>query len=92
MFSTIWDYPGRTAAATLTSTLSSSLINEFTFSWGSTKPAKFFGQRNCDYCPGGTDAQFVGRTTQVWDADVVNETTGRTMAVFRCTQMVLWPR
>ena len=33
-----------------------------------------------------------GRTTQVWDADVVNETTGRTMAVFRCTQMVLWPR
>ena len=54
VFSTIWDYPGRTAAATLTSTLSSSLINEFTFSWGSTKPAKFFGQRNCDYCPGGT--------------------------------------
>ena len=33
-----------------------------------------------------------GRTTQVWDADVVNETTGRTMADFRCTQMVLWPR
>ena len=33
-----------------------------------------------------------GRTTQVWDAEVVNETTGKTMAVFRCTQMVLWPR
>lgn len=55
-FSTVWDYPGRTAAATLTSTLSSTLINEFTFSWGSTKPSKFFGQRNCDYCPGGVDA------------------------------------
>ena len=54
-YSTIWDYPGRTAAATLTSTLSSSLINEFTFSWGSTKPSKFFGQRNCDYCSGGPD-------------------------------------
>jgi uncharacterized protein (TIGR00369 family) len=33
-----------------------------------------------------------GRTTQVWDAEVVNETTGKTMALFRCTQMVLWPR
>jgi hypothetical protein len=54
-YATVWDYPGRTAAATFTSTLSSSLINEFTFSWGSTKPAKFFGERNCDYCPGGTD-------------------------------------
>lgn len=52
-FSSIWDYPGRTMAATYTGTLSNSLINEFTFSWGSTKPARFFGQRNCDYCPGG---------------------------------------
>lgn len=33
-----------------------------------------------------------GRMTQVWDAEAVNETTGKTMAVFRCTQMVLWPR
>ena len=56
VYSTIWDYPGRTMAATLTSTLSNSLINEFSFSWGSTSPSKFFGQRNCDYCPGGTDA------------------------------------
>jgi Carboxypeptidase regulatory-like domain len=56
VYSTIWDYPGRTLAATLTSTLSSSLINEFSFSWGSTSPSKYFGQRNCDYCPGGTSA------------------------------------
>jgi hypothetical protein len=56
VYSTIWDYPGRTMAATLTSTLSSSLINEFSFSWGSTSPSKYFGQRNCDYCPGGTTA------------------------------------
>ena len=34
----------------------------------------------------------LGRQTQVWDAEVVNETTGRTMALFRCTQMVLRPR
>jgi hypothetical protein len=56
VYSTIWDYPGRTLAATLTSTLTNSLMNEFAFSWGSTSPSKYFGQRNCDYCPGGTDA------------------------------------
>src|SRR3954447_10010544 len=33
-----------------------------------------------------------GRTTQVWDAVVTNEETGRSMALFRCTQSVLWPR
>jgi len=33
-----------------------------------------------------------GRMTQVWDAEAINETTGKTMALFRCTQMVLWPR
>lgn len=33
-----------------------------------------------------------GRMTQVWDAEAVNETTGKTIAVFRCTQMVLWRR
>jgi 1,4-dihydroxy-2-naphthoyl-CoA hydrolase len=31
----------------------------------------------------------LGRQTHVWDATVRNETTGRTMALFRCTQMVL---
>jgi uncharacterized protein (TIGR00369 family) len=33
-----------------------------------------------------------GRSTQVWDAEALNETTGKTIALFRCTQMVLWPR
>ena len=33
-----------------------------------------------------------GRTTQVWDAEAVNVTTGKLIAAFRCTQMVLWPR
>ena len=56
VYSTIWDYPGRTLAATVTSTLTNSLLNEFSFSWGSTSPSKYFGQRNCDYCPGGVDA------------------------------------
>lgn len=34
----------------------------------------------------------LGRQTHVWDVEVSNETTGRTMALFRCTQMVLAPR
>ncbi|WP_322819094.1 PaaI family thioesterase [Tepidiforma sp.] len=33
-----------------------------------------------------------GRTTQVWDATVVHEETGRTITAFRCTQAILWPR
>jgi uncharacterized protein (TIGR00369 family) len=33
-----------------------------------------------------------GRMTQVWDAEAVNQTTGKPMALFRCTQMVLYPR
>ena len=32
----------------------------------------------------------LGRTTQVWDAVVTNEADGKTIALFRCTQMVLW--
>lgn len=31
----------------------------------------------------------IGRQTQVWDAVVTNESTGKKMALFRCTQMVL---
>ena len=32
----------------------------------------------------------LGRTTQVWDAVVTNEASGGKIALFRCTQMVLW--
>jgi 1,4-dihydroxy-2-naphthoyl-CoA hydrolase len=31
-----------------------------------------------------------GRTTQVWDATVMNETTERLMASYRCTQLILY--
>ena len=34
----------------------------------------------------------LGRTTQVWDAEVAVEGGGARIALFRCTQMVLWPR
>ena len=33
-----------------------------------------------------------GRTTQVWDAKVTDETSGKTIALFRCTQLILYPR
>lgn len=42
------------------------------------------------YCR--TTAVHLGRTTQVWDARVYKEETEKTLALFRCTQMVLYPR
>ena len=33
----------------------------------------------------------LGKNTQVWDATVTTPD-GAAIAVFRCTQMVLWPR
>jgi 1,4-dihydroxy-2-naphthoyl-CoA hydrolase len=32
----------------------------------------------------------LGRTTQVWDAVVTHKTSGKTLALFRCTQMILY--
>lgn len=37
-------------------------------------------------------AVHLGRTTQVWDATVRHADTGRVLALFRCTQMVLYPK
>lgn len=34
----------------------------------------------------------LGRTTQVWDATVTREVDGGIIALFRCTQMILWPK
>jgi uncharacterized protein (TIGR00369 family) len=33
-----------------------------------------------------------GRTTQIWDAEVIDETSGKKIALFRCTQLILYPR
>jgi len=33
-----------------------------------------------------------GRTTQVWDAVVTHRDSGKTLALFRCTQMILYPK
>lgn len=32
------------------------------------------------------------RTTEVWDAEVTDETRGKTIALFRCTQLILYAR
>ncbi len=33
-----------------------------------------------------------GRATQVWDATVMHTDSDKTIALFRCTQMILWPK
>lgn len=38
------------------------------------------------------EAVHAGRTTQVWDATVRHVERDRAVALFRCTQAVLWPR
>lgn len=37
-------------------------------------------------------AVHLGRNTQVWDAQVKHRESGKLLATFRCTQMVLWPK
>ena len=37
-------------------------------------------------------AAHLGKTTQVWDSVVTHRETGKTLALFRCTQMVLYAR
>jgi 1,4-dihydroxy-2-naphthoyl-CoA hydrolase len=34
----------------------------------------------------------IGRNTQVWDATLTEEASGRALAMFRCTQMILWKK
>jgi uncharacterized protein (TIGR00369 family) len=45
-----------------------------------------------DVVTGAAHPLHLGTTTQVWDAVVSNEESGRTMAVYRCTQLILYPR
>ncbi len=37
-------------------------------------------------------AVHLGKTTQVWDAVVTHKESGKTIAHFRCTQMILYPK
>ena len=37
-------------------------------------------------------AVHLGRTTQIWDATVIDAASGKTIALFRCTQMIIYPK
>ena len=34
----------------------------------------------------------LGKTTQLWDVEITSEADQRTLAWFRCTQMIIWPK
>ncbi|HEY1652044.1 MAG TPA: PaaI family thioesterase [Acidimicrobiales bacterium] len=46
--------------------------------------------REGDVVMATASALHAGRTTQVWDARVTNETSERLMASYRCTQLILY--
>jgi 1,4-dihydroxy-2-naphthoyl-CoA hydrolase len=37
-------------------------------------------------------AQHLGKNTQVWDAEVFDAENDKKIALFRCSQMILWPK
>jgi 1,4-dihydroxy-2-naphthoyl-CoA hydrolase len=41
---------------------------------------------------GSAKAVHLGKTTQVWDATVTHRESGKTLALFRCTQMILYAK
>lgn len=45
------------------------------------------GEVHCEAVP-----VHLGRNTQLWDATASDPDTGRKLALFRCTQMILYPR
>jgi uncharacterized protein (TIGR00369 family) len=52
----------------------------------------FLGTATAGVLLAQASALHMGRTTQVWDATVSHAESGRPIAEFRCTQMVLWPK
>jgi uncharacterized protein (TIGR00369 family) len=53
--------------------------------------SNFFGTQTQGTIRAVATAMHAGRTTQVWDAEVTGDG-GKRLALFRCTQMVLWPK
>ena len=54
--------------------------------------ANFLGTATEGTLRADASAVHQGRTTQVWDATVTHVDSGKTIALFRCTQMILWPK
>lgn len=54
--------------------------------------SNFFGTAREGIAECVANAIHMGRTTQVWDAVVRHQETQKTLAMFRCTQMILYPK
>jgi len=54
--------------------------------------SNFLGTARAGVVLGEAEMVHRGRPTQVWDARAWREEDGRTIALFRCTQMILYPR
>jgi uncharacterized protein (TIGR00369 family) len=53
--------------------------------------SNFLGTQTTGLVHATARAVHLGRSTQIWDAEVTGDM-GRPIALFRCTQMILWPR
>lgn len=52
----------------------------------------FFGTQTDGVLLCTASAVHLGRHTQVWDVEVTSGGSGQRLALFRCTQMILWPK
>ena len=52
--------------------------------------SNFLGTASEGTLVGRSEADHLGRTTQVWTSVVTHKETGRKLALFRCTQMILY--
>ena len=52
--------------------------------------SNFLGTASEGTLIGRSDAEHLGRTTQVWSSTVIHKESGRKIALFRCTQMILY--
>jgi 1,4-dihydroxy-2-naphthoyl-CoA hydrolase len=54
--------------------------------------SNFFATATSGLVVGIATPLHLGRTTHVWDAEAISEVSGKRLALFRCTQMILWPK
>lgn len=54
--------------------------------------SNFLGTKHAGFIDCEAKMTHGGRTTQVWDAVVTDADSGKPIALFRCTQMILYPR
>jgi uncharacterized protein (TIGR00369 family) len=67
-------------------------VNAASFTTVESKANFLSSAKEGEVVVGSASPLHLGSTTQVWDAAVTNETTGRAMAAYRCTQLILYQR